>query len=170
MPTWKHALLALLATTCLRAQAETITGKVVGVTDGDTVTVLDDAKRQHKIRLSGIDAPEKNQAFGQRSKESLSDLVFAKTVDVETDKVDRYGRRVGKIWVNGIDANLEQITRGMAWHYKQYAREQSKEDQWEYAEAEDEARKTRRALWREDAPVAPWKFRHNKERSGKKAD
>ncbi len=64
MRPWKFALLALLATTCLWAQAETITGKVVGVTDGDTVTVLDDAKRQHKIRLSGIDAPEKSQAFG----------------------------------------------------------------------------------------------------------
>ncbi|HCX82795.1 MAG TPA: nuclease [Rhodoferax sp.] len=126
---------------------------------GDTVTVLDDAKRQHKIRLSGIDAPEKNQAFGQRSKESLSDLVFAKTVDVETDKVDRYGRRVGKIWVNGIDANLEQIKRGMAWHYKQYAREQSKEDQREYAEAEDEAREAKRGLWKDVEPVAPWEFR-----------
>ena len=121
--------------------------------------MLDDAKRQHKIRLSGIDAPEKNQAFGQRSKESLSDLVFAKTVDVETDKVDRYGRRVGKIWVNGIDANLEQIKRGMAWHYKQYAREQSKEDQREYAEAEDEAREAKRGLWKDVEPVAPWEFR-----------
>ncbi|WP_296471223.1 thermonuclease family protein [Rhodoferax sp.] len=120
---------------------------------------MDDAKRQHKIRLSGIDAPEKNQAFGQRSKESLSDLVFAKTVDVETDKVDRYGRRVGKIWVNGIDANLEQIKRGMAWHYKQYAREQSKEDQREYAEAEDEAREAKRGLWKDVEPVAPWEFR-----------
>lgn len=159
MPNWKHALLALLATTCLWAQAETITGKVVGVTDGDTVTLLDDAKRQHKIRLSGIDAPEKSQAFGQRSKESLSDLVFAKTVDVETDKVDRYGRRVGKIWVNGIDANLEQINRGMAWHYKQYAREQSKADQREYAEAEDEAREGKRGLWKDVDPVAPWEFR-----------
>lgn len=159
MPTWKYALLALLATTCLWAHAETITGKVVGVTDGDTITLLDDAKRQHKIRLSGIDAPEKSQAFGQRSKESLSGLVFAKTVDVETDKVDRYGRRVGKIWINGVDANLEQIKRGMAWHYKQYAREQSKEDQREYAEAEDEAREAKRGLWKDVEPVAPWTYR-----------
>jgi endonuclease YncB( thermonuclease family) len=72
MPTWKHALLALLATTCLWAHAEIITGKVVGVTDGDTVTVLDDAKRQHKIRLSGIDAPEKSQAFGHPSPHVLN--------------------------------------------------------------------------------------------------
>lgn len=141
------------------AHADTITGKVVGVADGDTVTVLDDAKRQHKIRLSGIDAPETKQAFGQRSKESLSGLVFAKTVEVETDKIDRYGRRVGKIWIKGIDANLEQIKRGMAWHYKQYAREQSKEDQREYAEAEEEARETKRGLWKDVEPVAPWELR-----------
>lgn len=160
MPLWKHTLLAVLASACVWGHADTITGKVVGVADGDTVTVLDGTKRQHKIRLSGIDAPEKKQAFGQRSKESLSDLVFAKTVEVETDKVDRYGRRVGKIWVNGMDANLEQLKRGMAWHYKQYAREQSEKDQRVYAEAELEARKARRGLWVDVSPVAPWEIRH----------
>lgn len=94
-------------------QAGTIEGRVVGVTDGDTVTVLDAEKLQHKIRLSGIDAPEKMQPFGQRSKESLSDLVFDKIVMVDTDKKDRYGREVGKILVNGVDANLVQVTRGV---------------------------------------------------------
>lgn len=162
MPYWKQALFTTAAMFCLLAHAETIRGKVVGVADGDTVTLLDDAKRQHKIRLSGIDAPEKKQAFGQRSKESLSDLVFAKTVDVETDKVDRYGRQVGKIWINGVDANLEQVKRGMAWHYKQYAREQSKKDQRDYAEAEVEAREARRGLWVDASPIAPWDFRHKK--------
>lgn len=160
MANLKQILLALVATSCLLAHSETITGTVVGVADGDTITLLDDAKRQHKIRLSGIDAPEKKQAFGQRSKESLSDLVFAKTVEVETDKVDRYGRRVGKIWVSGVDANLEQVKRGMAWHYKQYAREQSMNDQRDYAAAEKVAREARRGLWVDIAPVAPWDFRH----------
>jgi endonuclease YncB( thermonuclease family) len=165
MRTWKHALLALLVTSCFWAHAETITGRVVGVADGDTITLLDDAKRQYKIRLSGIDAPEKKQAFGQRSKESLSNLVFAKIVDVETDKVDRYGRRIGKIWVSGVDANLEQIKRGMAWHYKQYEREQSKDDQRKYAKEELESRQARRGLWGDAAPVAPWEFRHKRVRN-----
>ena len=85
----------------------------VGVADGDTVTVLDTTNTQHKICLSGIDAPEKKQPFGQRSKQSLSDLVFDKQVTVETDKKDKCRREVGNV-------NLEQVTRGFAWHYKAY--------------------------------------------------
>ncbi len=83
----------LLALACT-ANAETITGRVVGVADGDTITVLDADKVQHKIRLSGIDAPEKKQPFGNRSKDSLSELAFDKTVNVETSKRDRYGRQI----------------------------------------------------------------------------
>ncbi len=96
----------------------------MGVADGDTITVLDTDKVQHKIRLAGIDAPEKKQPFGNRSKESLSDLVFSKTVTVDTGKTDRYGREVGKVLIDGIDANLVQVQRGFAWHYKAYEREQ----------------------------------------------
>ena len=105
------ALLALwVAVAC---QAITIDGHVVGVADGDTITVLDGANRQHKIRLAGIDAPEKSQPFGHCSKESLSDLVFSKTVTVEIEKVDRYGRQVGKVLVDGADANLAQVQWGL---------------------------------------------------------
>lgn len=143
----------------LACQAATIQGRVVGVADGDTVTVLDANKVQHKIRLSGIDAPEKNQAFGQRSKDSLSDLVFNKQVRVETAKTDRFGRAVGKVVVNGADANLAQVTRGMAWHYKTYEREQSVNDRKLYDFAESEARAARRGLWRDAAPIPPWAFR-----------
>lgn len=140
-------------------QAATIEGRVVGVADGDTVTVLDTNQVQHKVRLSGIDAPEKKQAFGQRSKESLSGLVFDKQVMVETDKTDRYGRAVGKVLVGATDANLEQITRGFAWHYKSYAREQSVNDRKLYDFAESKARAARRGLWRDAAPIPPWDFR-----------
>ena len=122
---WRALLLTLCCTLC---QAATITGQVVGVADGDTITVLDASKSQHKIRLSGIDAPEKAQAFGQRSKQSLSDLVFGKTVQIDTGKTDRYGRELGKVLVDGMDANLAQIKSGMAWHYKAYQSEQSPED------------------------------------------
>ena len=151
----------LLALACT-ANAETITGLVVGVSDGDTITVLDSDKVQHKIRLAGIDAPEKKQAFGNRSKESLSALAFDKTVNVETDKQDRYGRQVGKVLVNGQDVNLVQVERGMAWFYRQYQREQSPNDRRLYEAAEDAARADKRGLWRDADPMPPWEFRHNK--------
>lgn len=98
--------------------AEMLNGHVVGVADGDTITVLDITNTQHKIRLAGIDAPEKKQAFGQVSKKSLSDLVFDKQVNIDWTKHDRYGRIVGKVLINGVDANLEQVKRGLAWFYK----------------------------------------------------
>lgn len=149
-------LLAALAT----CNAATIEGRVVSVADGDTVTILDDTNTQHKIRLSGIDAPEKKQPFGQRSKQSLSDLVFAKGVTVETNKRDKYKRNVGKVLVDGVDANLVQVQRGFAWHYKAYEREQSATDRRVYADAENEARVARRGLWADVEPMPPWEFRH----------
>ena len=152
-------LTALLLALSFGANAETITGRVVGIADGDTVTVLDAARVQHKIRLSGIDAPEKAQPFGNRSKKSLSDLAFDKTVTVETDKRDRYGREVGKVLVNGRDVNLIQVERGMAWHYKAYEREQSPSDRKLYDAAEADARAGRRGLWRDADPVPPWDYR-----------
>jgi endonuclease YncB( thermonuclease family) len=145
--------------------AATITGQVVGVADGDTITVLDADKVQHKIRLAGIDAPEKKQAFGNRSKESLSDMVFDKTVNVETEKRDRYGRQIGKVLVNGQDVNLAQVERGMAWFYRQYQREQSPNDRKLYEAAEDAAKAGRRGFWRDSDPVPPWDFRHGKSKS-----
>eukprot|EP01041_Mallomonas_annulata_P033793 gene33793-56465_t len=104
----KSTIAAGLLLAALACTAATIEGRVVGVADGDTITVLDDNKVQHKIRLAGIDAPEKKQPFGQRSKQSLSDLVFDKAVTVETNKRDKYQREVGKVLVDRTDANLEQ--------------------------------------------------------------
>ena len=95
--------------------AEIIEGRVVGVHDGDTVTLLITGNQQLKIRLAQIDAPELDQAFGQKSKQSLSDLVFNKTIKVEKETVDKYARTVGTLLVDGVDANREQVKRGMAW-------------------------------------------------------
>lgn len=145
-----------LATWC---QAEVITGRVVNVTDGDTVTVLDAAKVQHKVRLAGIDAPEKSQAFGQRSRESLEELVADKTVIVETYKKDRYGRSIGKVLVNGRDMNIEQIRHGLAWFYRQYEVELSPDDRQSYDRAESEAKDYKKGLWSDRNPVSPWEFR-----------
>jgi len=160
LPTQRIITILLLALACT-AHAETITGRVVGVADGDTITVLDGGKVQHKIRLSGIDAPEKKQAFGNRSKESLSDLAFDKMVDVETSKRDRYGRQIGKVLVNGRDANMVQLERGMAWFYRKYQGEQSPNDRRLYEAAENAARSEKRGLWRDADPVEPWEFRRS---------
>ena len=149
----------------LTCHDSTIDGSVVGIADGDTITVLDAVKVQHKIRLAGIDAPEKKQAFGNHSKESLSDLVLDKTVNAETEKRDRYGRQIGKVPVNGQDVNLVQVERGMAWFYQQYQREQSPNDRRLYEAAEDAAKAGKRGLWRDTEPVPPWDFRHNKSKS-----
>lgn len=142
--------------------ADTLQGRVVSIADGDTVTLLDASNTQWKIRLMGIDAPEKKMPFGQKSKETLSDLVFNKQVSVEYNKKDRYGRTVGKIIVNGTDANLEQVKAGMAWHYKQYQKEQSPDDRVSYAEAQVKARDQKLGLWIEPAPTPPWDWRRQR--------
>lgn len=142
------------------AFATTLAGKVIGVMDGDTIEVLDSGKHPQRIRLAGIDAPEKAQPFGQRSKENLSDLVFGKQVHVDVGKIDKYGRTVGKVLVNGVDANLAQVKSGFAWHYKQYESEQTAHDRAIYAVAEDSARNSRAGLWRDLKPMAPWVWRH----------
>ena len=134
-------------------------GRIVGISDGDTVTLLDVNKRQYKIRLTAIDAPEKKMPFGQRSKEHLSDLVFNKDVQVETEKLDRYGRTLGKILFDRKDINLAMINAGLAWHYRKYQREQSASDRLLYAHAEDQARQQRIGLWREPNPIPPWEWR-----------
>ena len=157
---FKSAAAMLVLCLVSQAQAETLLGKVIHVQDGDSITVLDETHTQHKIRLSGIDAPERRQAFGNVSKESLAEQVAGQSVAVEWDKVDRYGRKVGKVLLAGLDCNLVQVKRGLAWHYKQYQREQSPTDQQSYAAAEIEARAAKLGLWRDADPVPPWEFRH----------
>jgi len=142
--------------------AGTIQGKVVSVADGDTITVLDATNTQHKIRLQGIDAPEKAQPFGQKSKQSLSQMVQSKQVTVEYQKKDKYGRTLGKVLHNGTDVCLEQIKLGMAWHYKQYASDQPKEDRALYDQTEQDARAKKAGLWIDKAPTPPWEFRRQK--------
>lgn len=140
--------------------ANELQGRVVGVSDGDTITVLDAKDQQHKVRLAGIDAPEKSQDFGQASKKHLSELVFGKAVVVDWQKLDRYGRVVGKVLLEDFDVCLEQIRKGMAWHYKKYAGDQSSSDRQTYAAVEVEARNARLGLWIYANPEPPWDYRH----------
>lgn len=159
---WQLAALVLLLSLSSFnvAAASLLAGKVIGVLDGDTIEVLDDSKVRHRIRLTGIDAPEKAQAFGQRAKEHLFSLVFGQQVEVQGGKSDKYGRTVGKVLVQGADANLAQVKAGMAWHYKQYAAEQSISDRALYASAEERARSSHVGLWHDAKPMPPWDWRH----------
>lgn len=156
----KRAIYVLvIALAAIRAQADSFDGRVVAVTDGDTITVLAAGNIQERIRLAGIDAPERGQSFGQASKQLLSDQVYGRQVAIEWAKRDRYGRVVGKVLVDGRDANLEQVRAGMAWHFKKYENEQALDDRLAYGRAESAARDARIGLWSDPAPVAPWEWR-----------
>lgn len=144
---------------------QVVEGRIVGVLDGDTVDLLTDDLVQQRIRLRGIDAPEKRQAFGNRSKQALSTLVFGRQVTVAHSKVDRYGRWVGRITVNGVDVSRAMVAQGMAWHYAFYEREQPVDERVGDAEAEQAARMERRGLWADREPVAPWDFRRENRRN-----
>lgn len=155
----KYLTILLISVLPILSYAD-ITGKVVGITDGDTITVLDSDKVQHKIRLTGIDAPEKKQAFGQKSKEALSDCAFAQDVEIQGAKLDRYGRILGKVVAHGQDCNLRQIELGLAWHYKKYEKTQPKNDRAAYADMELKAINGKFGLWSDENSIPPWEFRH----------
>lgn len=156
---FRRTAVLLLSCLCLPAIAATYTGRVVSISDGDTLTVLDAGQRQRKIRLAGIDAPERRQAWGERARQFLGQRVHQRIVRIETGKTDRYGREVGKVWLDGEDVNLALVRAGLAWHYRAYAREQAVQDRLGYARAEQEAREERRGLWSDPEPQAPWDYR-----------
>ncbi|WP_373048575.1 thermonuclease family protein [Vulgatibacter sp.] len=168
---WLAAALVLLVW-ANPAAAAILEGRVVGVADGDTVTVLDADNERHRIRLSGIDAPERRQPFSQRSKQMLSDLVYGKEVAVHWDKRDRYGRIVGRVLVaeaacekdcvRSLDTGLALVRSGLAWWYRYYAKEQPPEERKRYEAAETQARQARVGLWSEPNPTAPWDYRKSR--------
>jgi endonuclease YncB( thermonuclease family) len=152
------ALLCLLAAFISCAE-EVLKGKVIRVSDGDTIVILTESNRQVKIRLHGIDCPESQQDFGTRAKQFTAGLVFAKTVKVEVLNEDRYGRSIGLITLpDGRLLNKELLKAGLAWHYKKH--DQSKE----FAELEDNARSKKIGIWSMSNAVAPWEFRKAKRR------
>jgi endonuclease YncB( thermonuclease family) len=170
----RHALLCLFLAVS-PSDAATLTGRVVGVTDGDTVTVLERARTRHTVRLAAIDAPEKGQPYVARAKENLSLLLYDQEVRVDWHARDSYGRLIGTVWVvppdspcrgrrdcpKTLDAGLAQLTVGLAWHYTQYAHEQDPQQRGQYEFAELEARAKRAGLWRDREPVPPWEWRRS---------
>lgn len=160
MPAFRGLLLFLaVALFCGISAATEYAGRVVGVLDGDTIDVLTVEKRVLRVRLSGIDAPERRQPFAAASKRAMSGLVFNNEVVVQGTKHDRYGRFVGKVLASGRDVNLAMVEQGFAWHYKAYAREQTEAERAAYGNAETLAREGKHGLWSEPGPVPPWAFR-----------
>ena len=140
--------------------AEVLNGTVVGISDGDTITVQDKSNNEHKVRLMGIDAPEKSQVFGNQAKQTLSNYIYKKEVSVEYKKLDKYKRIVGKVTLDGQDICLKMIVDGMAWHYTEYDKEQSKTDRDLYREAEAKAREMKVGLWHQADAIKPSEFRN----------
>lgn len=154
-------LLPLVLLSSQAAMAWTLTGRVSAVVSGDTIRVVDERKVQHTVRLAGLDAPEKFQAYGQRSLDSLRELVFQRGVVVEIPGNDRSAPRRGKVLVEGRDMNLEQLKLGFAWHDRSGAG-LSAADREVYASAEAEARLQRVGLWRDAKPIPPWEYRQGR--------
>jgi len=127
--------------------------RVVGVHDGDTLTALTAGNVHLKVRLVEIDAPELKQPFGQQSKQALAALVFGKGVEIRATGKDRYGRTLARVFVAGIDVNLAMVKAGMAWRFDKYSKDGA------FQTAQEEARRARRGLWADAAPVAPWEWR-----------
>jgi endonuclease YncB( thermonuclease family) len=153
--TW--ALPSLVACTLLvaAAAAEEFAGRVVGVTDGDTLTVLR-ARHPERVRLRGVDAPERRQAYGDRARRFTADLAFDRTVTVRGTGRDRNGRLLGDVILpDGRSLNQELVRAGYAWWFRKYSRDAH------LARLEEEARASRRGLWADEAPLAPWAYRTN---------
>lgn len=140
----------LMSLFVLSARASAI--EVLGISDGDTLTVLQEG-RAAKIRLANIDAPEKRQAYGALARQSLSDLCYRRDALVRTVTMDRYGRAVALVYCDGVDVSREQVQRGYAWVYTKYNKDSSLPALQSVAAAE------RRGLWAQHEPIAPWDFR-----------
>ena len=148
---------------CVRAD---FTAKVLRVVDGDTVHVEDEAGKKFKVRLTGIDAPEKNQPYGLASTSKLTKMLINKWVLLKSKpnhgnlySIDRYNRVLAKVILDDRDINLAQVSSGYAWHFKRYQKQQSSFDRDSYSEAELNAKKNELGLWGEKKPIAPWKWR-----------
>lgn len=157
--TTKLFILCVLILIVFVANAEVLSGKVISISDGDSVTFLDSTNKEHKVRLMSIDAPEKSQPFGNEAMHALSNYIFNTEVSVEYKKYDKYKRIVGKVKLDGQDICLQMIVDGLAWHYVEYQIDQSLTDRKLYQEAEATARKLRKGLWQDMNPTYPAVFR-----------
>lgn len=150
------AAAALVILLVLAATALGFEGRVVRVTDGDTLTVLR-GSTPVKVRLEGIDAPERRQPFGTKATKALAAMTFNRTVRVDVTGRDKYGRTLGDVYAGGSWVNHELVRLGWAWHYRQYSKSET------LARAERLAREARAGLWADPKPIPPWQFRKRKQ-------
>lgn len=136
------------------SNADVLSGNVVSITDGDTLTILTESKQKVIVRLNAIDAPENSQAFSNASKKSLSSICFKKAAIVDTFGFDKYGRMIGDVTCNEVNANKHQVENGMAWVYRKYSNDAK------LIESEAQAKNMGLGLWDDPNPVPPWDFRH----------
>ena len=154
-------ILLTFTTTSLAGELQDLSGIVIRIVDGDTI-VLESQGDRHRVRLSGIDAPERNQPWGDVSTRELRRQIAGKAVVVEWRKRDRWKRIIGVIKLKGNDVNKHMVERGLAWHYKKYQSEQTPEDRVEYAAAETAAQGAKRGLWSVSNSIPPWAWRRRK--------
>lgn len=148
----KRILILLLLIPALLS-AKTLTGKIVKVTDGDTVVLLDSANTQHKIRLDGIDCPERGQPYGTKATDFVKNIAAGKRANVEWEKKDRYGRILGVLIVDNVNVNKELLRSGLAWHYKHFNTDK------ELAELEQTAKDKKLNIWSDKNPIEPYRWR-----------
>lgn len=160
MRRWVLVALFLAFTTAFaKTEVAPFRGRVTHVADGDSIVVRVSGGRTVKVRIAAIDAPEQGQAYSTQARQSLRSLTLGAELQLVPRDVDRYGRVVARVLVGGKDIGLEQIRRGLAWHYAQFASQQEREERSAYARAERVARSARAGLWKDATPVAPWRYR-----------
>lgn len=156
----KYIYIFALLLVCLSINAETLKGKIVKVSDGDTATLLDKNNMQYIIRLHGIDAPESGQEYGNRAKQHLSGLIAGKQVSVDVKGMDMYKRVLGVIYLGEVNINAKMVEDGFAWNYK-YSKDKY------YIKLQNQAKENKRGLWQGNKPIDPWQFRKNKNKKKK---
>lgn len=154
----RYSLASVLVFGLMITPAHAWPGKVVGISDGDTITVLTQDKREIKIRVYGVDCPEKSQDFGTKAKQFTSDKVFGKTVEIDPVTMDRHGRTVGMVSVNGSNLSKMLVESGMAWVYDDYCKMQECQ---EWRVLQEGNKKQKRGIWSVNSATPPWDFRHS---------
>lgn len=150
-------LLLILFLFPILLSAHTLRGNIVRVSDGDTVVLLDSTNTQHRIRLDGIDCPEKGQPYGSKATQFVKDVTSkSKYVTIQWEKKDRYGRLLGYLTVDGVNVNKELLQNGLAWHYKYFNKDK------ELADLEQQAKDKKLNLWSQPNPIEPYHWRKGK--------
>lgn len=159
MKAGRLCLIIGLLLVAFKSHGEVLTGRVIDVSDGDTVKFLDEQQRTLTLRLAGVDAPEIRQEFGQKARSVLVEVCLDKPAKAEVRTIDRYGRTVARVSCTGVDVAFKLLHEGLAWHFTRYARSQPSDEATADRIAQDDAKAGGRGLWGQPDPIAPWDWR-----------